>query len=196
MSLPAERYQSPEVPYITAVHNAGHAVGCVATGRSLTSVVTGQVCRGNPLGLARGSDRFSWAVICCAGPAAEAVAATRSGTPVRDAAQWMWALYQAGYSGRAPSGDYPGPAATDPAVLAVALSVAAANWTGIERIASALIEEDRSGDRAPGLSPALVRALIGRGDGADISAAFGIWEPALAVVGEEYRRQGGALRWP
>ncbi|KRE54847.1 hypothetical protein ASG92_24440 [Arthrobacter sp. Soil736] len=134
-------------------------------------------------------------MICWTGPAAEAVVATRSGTPVLDAAQWMWELYQAGYSGTAPSGDYPGPAATDPAVLAVALSVAGANWTSIERIASALTEGVRSGHRGPGLSPALVRALIGSRNGEDISTAFGIWEPAIAEV-KEYRPEGVALHWP
>jgi hypothetical protein len=106
----------------------------------------------------------------------------------------MWALYRAGFPGRAPFGDYPEPAATDPAVLAVALSVAAANWTSIEGIASALTEAVRSGNRSTGLSPALVKALIG--SGADISAAFGVWEPAIAVVEDDYRRQGGALHWP
>lgn len=121
--------------------------------------------------------------------------ATRSGAQVREAAQWMWALYQTGYSGRAPSGDYPEPAATDPAVLAVALSVVDANWTSIERIAFALSEAVRSGHRVPGLSPALVRDLIGSRDGADISTAFGIWEPAIAEV-MDYGRQGVALRWP
>lgn len=95
----------------------------------------------------------------------------------------------------APSGDYPEPAATDPAVLAVALSVADANWTSIERIASALTEAVRSGHRVPGLSPAVVRDVIGSRDGADISSAFGIWEPTIAEV-EEYRRQGVTLRWP
>lgn len=195
MSLLVGPYQSPEEPFMAAIHNAGHAVGCVATGRSLNAIVTGQVCRGNPLGLTRGSDRFSWAVICWAGPAAEAVVATRSGTPVREAAQWIWALYKTGYSGRAPSDDYPEPAATDPAVLAVALSVADANWDGIERIASALTGAARSGHQVPGLSPALVRALIGSKDGADIGAAFHIWEPAIAAVKDD-RREGVGLRWP
>lgn len=194
MSLRAGPYHSPEEPFLAAVHNAGHTLGCVATGRSLNSVITGEVCRGNPLGLTRGSDRFSWAVICWAGPAAEAVVATRSGTPVPDAAQWMWTIYQAAYSGTAPSGDYPGPAVTDPAVLAVALSVADANWKSIERITFALTEEARSVHRGPGLSPALVRALIASRDGADISSAFGVWERAMAEV-REYRRGGVALRW-
>lgn len=195
MSLPVGPYERPGEPFLAAVHNAGHALGCLATGRSLQSVVTGQVCRGNPLGLTRGSDRFSWAVICWAGPAAEAVMATRSGTPVPDATEWIWALYQAGYSGSPPSGDYPGPAATDPGVLAVALSVADANWSGIERIASALTGATRSGHRVPGVSPTLVRDLIGSGGGADIAAAFSIWEPAIAEV-KTYRREAARLRWP
>lgn len=109
MSLHAGPYQSPEEPFMAAVHNAGHALGCVATGRSLHSDVTGEVCRGKPLGLTRGSDSFSWAVICWAGPAAEAVAATRSSTRVRDAAEWIWALYQAGYSGNVPPVTIQGP---------------------------------------------------------------------------------------
>jgi hypothetical protein len=193
--LPTGRYQSPVEPFVAAVHNAGHALGCLATGRSLQWAVTGQVCQGNPLGLSRGSDRFSWAVICWSGPAAEAVLATRSGTPVGDAAEWIWVMYQAGLSGSQTSADYPGPAATDPGVLAVALSVADANWSGIERIASALTGATRSGRRVPGVSPTLVRELIGSRDGADIAAAFGIWEPAIADV-KAYRQQSARLRWP
>ncbi|ALV42355.1 hypothetical protein AU252_15365 [Pseudarthrobacter sulfonivorans] len=180
---------------MAAVHNAGHALGCLATGRSLQSAVTGQVCRGNPLGLTRGSDRFSWAVVCWSGPAAEAVLATRSDTSVREAAEWIWALYQAGLSGSPPSGDYPGPAATDPAVLAVALSVADANWAGIERIASVLSGATRSGHGVSEVSPRLIRDLIGSRDGADIAAAFGIWEPAIAEV-KVYHGQPAGLRWP
>jgi hypothetical protein len=41
----------------------------------------------------------------------------------------------------------------------------------------------------------LVRALIGSRDGADIGAAFGIWEPAIAEV-KDYRRRDVALHWP
>lgn len=193
--MPARPYQSPEEPYMAAVHNAGHALGCLATGRSLQSVLTGQVCRGNPLGLTRGSDRFGWAVICWTGPAAEAVAATRFGTPVSDAAEWIWAMYQAGYSGSPTSGDYHDPAATDPAVLAVGLSVADANWTGIERIASALTGATGSGHQVRGVNPRLVRDVIGSGDGADIAAAFGIWEPAIAKL-HAHPRQVAGLRWP
>lgn len=146
------------------------------------------------MGLERGPDRFSWAVICWAGPAAEAVAATRSGTPERDAAQWIWTLYQALYSGAA-TGDYPGAAATDPAVITVALSVADANWTGIERMASALTGVAGSGGPFPSLSPAQVMTLIGSRDGADIGAAFGSWQRAIAEV-KERRSQGAGLRWP
>jgi hypothetical protein len=41
----------------------------------------------------------------------------------------------------------------------------------------------------------MVSALIGSRDGADIGAAFNIWEPAIAEV-KDYRRQGVGLRWP
>jgi hypothetical protein len=193
MSLPADPYQSPEEPFMAAVHNAGHALGCIATGRTFPSILTAQVCRGNPLGLKRGPDRFSWAVICWTGPAAEAVAANRSGTRKRDAAHWIWALYQAAYSGAVATGDYPGAAATDPAVVAVALAVADANWTGIERIASALTGAAGSRGPVPGMGPEQVMALVRSRDGADIGPAFDTWQRAIAKVKD---RQGAGLRWP
>lgn len=180
MDLPSGPYQSPDDRFVAAVHNAGHALGCLATGRSLQSAVTGQLREGNPLDLTRGADRFSWAVICWSGPATEAVLATGSRTTVREAAEWIWGLYQAGLSGGQPSADYPGLGATDPSVLAVALSVADANWAAIERIASALTGTTRWGHRVPAVSPELVRDLIEGRDGADIAAAFGIWEPTIA----------------
>ncbi|MET3718663.1 hypothetical protein [Arthrobacter sp. UYEF21] len=140
-------------------------------------------------------DRFSWAVICWTGPAAEAVLATHSGTPVQDAAEWIWALYQAGCSASLASGEHPEPASTDPAVIAVALSVADANWTSIDRIASALTGTALPGLRMPPLSPRLAGHLIGSRTGADIAAAFGIWEAAIAEV-KEYRRQAAGMRGP
>lgn len=188
-------YQSPDDPFVAAVHNAGRALGCLATGRSLQSAVTGQLCEGNSLGLTRGSDRFSWAVICWSGPATEAVSATRSDTTVREAAERIWGLYEAGLSGGRPSGDYPGLAATDPSVLALALSIADANWTSIERIAFALTGSTRWGRRVSAVSPALVRDMIEGRDGADIAAAFGIWEPAIAQE-KANRRRPDRLRVP
>ncbi|MFE4227088.1 hypothetical protein ACFRJ8_04265 [Arthrobacter sp. NPDC056886] len=77
-------------------------------------------------------------------------------------------------------------------MLAVALSVADANWPSIERIASALTGTTRSRHRLPRLSPALVRSLIGSRDGADIGTAFDIWEPAIAEV-KGYRRQQASI---
>lgn len=181
MALPIGPYRSPEEPFTAAVHNAGHVLGCCAAGLSLHGAVSGQACRGTPLGLKRMADQFGWALICWTGPAAEAVLATRSGTPVQAAAEWIWALYQAGSSDPG-AGDHPEPAEADPAVLAVALSVADANWKAIERIATALAVSALPGQRMPSLSPRQVVNLVGSSTGADIAGAFGIWEPAMAEV--------------
>jgi hypothetical protein len=137
-------------------------------------------------------DRFSWSVICWTGPAAEAVLATHSGTPVHDAAEWIWALYQTGHAGSPASGDYPELVAADPAVIAVALAVAHANWTGIELIATGLTGTELPGHRMPRLSPRQVGHLIGSRTGKDIAAAFGVWEPAIAEV-KDYRRQAAGM---
>lgn len=135
---------------MSAVHNAGHAMGCIAHGRRFLSV-TARTCRGNPLGLRRVPESFIWGVICWCGPAAEAVAATRCGASVQDAAEWIWALYRAACSGRAATGDLPGSGAADPGVLAVALAVADANWAGVESVAAELIAAAASRGRIPGL---------------------------------------------
>lgn len=193
MTLPVGPYQSPNEPLTAAVHNAGHVVGCYAAGLSLHSAVTGEVCRGTPLGLKRVADHFSWALICWTGPAAEAVLATRSGTPVQHAAEWIWAQYRVG-SSDPEAGSHPEPAEADPAVLAVALSVADANWKAIERISTALAAAAQHGHRMPGLSPRQVGHLIGTGAGEDIAGAFGIWEPAMAGL-RESRRQAAGNPW-
>lgn len=38
MPLPVGPYLSPEVPFLAAVHNAGHVMGCAATGLRLHTV--------------------------------------------------------------------------------------------------------------------------------------------------------------
>ena len=190
MSLPEDPYRCPVDPYQAAVHNAGHALGCVATGRPF-HVVTAQVCRGNPLGLKRGSDLFGWAVVCWTGPAAGAVAAFRSGTPQVDAARWLWMLYRAAGLGAAATADYPEPLPADPAVLAVALSVADANWRGIARIASRLSKDALSHGRLPAIGAGDLKALIGSRDGADIGGFFEAW--AMAVAEAERSRIPGSF---
>lgn len=149
---------------------------------------------GNPLGLKPGQDRFAWAVICWSGPAAEAVMAKRSGASVTDAARWMWALYEAGYSASGPSDDCHQPPATDPGVLAVALSVADANWACIERMAVALTKAVRVGQPTAGLDPAQIRSMVGSREGADIADSFAVWQPAIAELKEHGR--SGVIVWP
>lgn len=166
MPLHSGPYMSPEEPFMAALHNAGHAVGCATTGRRLHTAVTTRRCRGNPLGLKPGSDSFSWAIICWAGPAAEAVAGVRSDTSMSEAAQWIWAQYQEGFPDSPDAGYLV--AAADPAVLAVSLAIADANWASLEEIATALTRPSRLRQRESGLSPAQVRALIGSSHGTDI----------------------------
>lgn len=196
MSLPVEPYLCPADPYLAAVHNGGHALGCIATGRPFRSV-TAQMCQGNPLGLKRGSDLFGWAVICWAGPAAEAVAAFHSGTDRDEAARWMWKLYRASGLGAEAVGDYPEAMASDPAVIAVALSLADANWPGIERIATRLTKDAGSHARLPAIGDRELKVLIGSRDGADIGVPFEGWAWAAAVGAvKDTQSQGVGMRWP
>ena len=93
------------------------------------------------------------------------------------------------------AGSHPEPAEADPAVLAVALSVADANWKAIERISTALAVAAQHGHRIPSLSPRQVGHLIGTGTGEDIAGAFGIWEPAMAGGLGNPRRQAAGNPW-
>lgn len=192
MSLPLEPYQGPVDPYLAGVHNAGHALGCIATGRPLR-IITTEVCQGKPLGLEPDSDLFGWAVICWAGPAAEAVAAFRTGTPQSEAAQWLWNLYQAPAAGGATTGRLADAPAADPAVVAVALSIADANWQDIERIALKLSTDAEP--YRPAIGAGELKALIRNRDGADIGVCFETWARAVAEA-KDNQTQAAGLRWP
>jgi hypothetical protein len=173
-------HASDQQLFSTACHNAGHALAYLTNGHRIPAL-TIEPC--HQLGLQQVPDRTIWSVICWAGPAAEAVAATHAGATDEEAAAWMWSRYHRNLPPGAIACRRVTTTDADPAVLAVALAIATANWTHIGQLAQELTGVHASSG-APGqkVNSTDVLICIDTEYGEDIGVPFDRWQQAIMTT--------------
>lgn len=164
--------------YATALHESGHAVAYIGQGKNFRYLTMRP--RNGACGMLqphhRPIDALTKAVTCMAGPAVEGLllAAARSWTDT-EVIEWITdnhreAVESGEYEGEfAETGDYTDAGPYALFALPMALTVVAANWSNIERIAAVLMESRRA------LTYRDVIGLLENNRAADITSAYGRW---------------------